>query len=288
MLTSSPARASFEKDMRQCMHLSEKNNNRAYDAEYLLSNLCARGMLLKFYDDNDLVMDVIPMLSGSYRYLKQSFNLTSECSDLYYYTGVYNYYREAYPRVYPAYRPLASLFHHGNMEKGLKELNTASVDAVVLKAETYLLLTWIYLNFENNYDKALYYCRSLHETYPGNALYLAVYIKNLLLIKHYDEAERLINASVTESENKYFQSQLTIFKGILQEKKYHDIGLAQQYYSSGLARIAVFGDYGNEYAAYAYFGLSRISDFRSEKNAGKKFRAKAMKLGDFKKLNFDK
>jgi hypothetical protein len=245
-------------------------------------------MLLKFYDDNDLFMEVLPILSSSYKYLKQSFNLTSECADLYYYTGVYNYYREAYPKIYPAYRPLANLFHHGNMEKGLKELNDAAIDAVVLRAESYFLLTWIYMNFENNFEKALYYCKSLHETYPGNALYLAVYIKNLLLVKQYNEAERLISSQVVkETENTFFQSQLAIFKGILQEKKYHDINLAQQYYNSGLAKIRLFGDYGNEYAAYAYFGLSRISDYRSEKSASKKFRTKAMKLGDFKKLNFD-
>ena len=107
-------------------------------------------------------------------------------------------------------------------------------------------------------------------------------------MKEYDEAEKLIPKSSKYVENKYFQAQLTVFKGILQEKKYHDNSMARQYYSSGISEIAPFGDYANEYEAYAYFGLSRISDGGKEKRMSKKFREKALKLGDFKKLNFDK
>jgi hypothetical protein len=110
----------------------------------------------------------------------------------------------------------------------------------------------------------------------------------MLLMKEYDEAEKLILVSTKESENKYFQAQLTIFKGVLQEKKYHDNNLARQYYSSGISKVAPFGAYANEYAAYGYFGLSRISAVEREKNISKKYREKAMKLGNFKKLNFDK
>ena len=77
---------------------------------------------------------------------------------------------------------------------GLKELHTAALNSVVLKGESYFLLTWIYLNYERNYPTALYYCKSLHELYPDNVLYLAIYLKNLLLMKQYDEAEKLIIA----------------------------------------------------------------------------------------------
>jgi hypothetical protein len=288
LLTTNPAYSSFEKDLRECIQLSEKNKKTTYEAEYLLYNLCARGMLLKYYDDNNLVLQVIPLLTSSYKYLKQSFSFPNQCADLYYYTGIYNYYREAYPNVHPAYKTFARLFRSGNITNGLKELNNAAVDAVVLRAESYFTLTSIYLNFENNYEKALYYCKSLNEKYPANAIYRSLYIKNLLLIKQYNEAEKLIKASQKESENKFFQAQLFIFKGILEEKKYHDNKLAQQYYSIGITNLSHYGEYGNEFAAYAYFGLSRIADNKSEKNAGKKFRDKALALADFKKINFDK
>ena len=288
MLHKSPSHVSFEEDMRECIKLSETNNNPDHEAEYLLADICARGMLLTFYSDNDLIMEVAPLIISTYKYLKRSFDFTSVCSDLYYFTGVYNYYREAYPREYPVYKSLALLFPHGDMETGLKELKTAAVNSVVLRVESCSMLGDIYLTFENKLPESSYYCRILHEKYPGNVLYLSTYIRNLLLMKKYDEAEILISASTDEEGNNFFQSQLIILKGILQEKRYLDNKLAQQYYYKGINDISIFGRYGNEYAAYAYFGLSRISEDNGEKHTRKIYRKEALKLADFKKINFDK
>jgi len=249
MISTSVARDSFESDMHRCIRLCEDNKNTTNEAEYLLANLSARGMLLMFYADNDLIMEVIPLTISTYKYLRRSFDFNSVCTDLNYFTGLYNYYREAYPKAYPVYKPLALLFPGGDMEVGLKELQTAASNSVVLRAESYLLLTWIYLNFENNYPEALFFSKSIHELYPDNVLYLALYIKNLLLMRQYDEGEKLIIASPDEAGNRYFQAQLTIFKGILQEKKYLDNNLAQEYYKKGISDISNFGVYGNEFAA---------------------------------------
>jgi hypothetical protein len=288
MLSKASARDSFAADMRQCISLSENNKDTAYEAEYLLADLCARGMLLMFYSDNDLIMEVIPLVTSTYKYLRRSFNFAPVCSDLYYFTGVYNFYREAYPKAYPVYKPIASLFPAGNSEVGIKQLHTAALKAIVLRAESYFLLTYIYLSFENSYPEALFYSSSLHELYPGNMLYKALNIKNLLLMRQYDEAEKVIKDSSDETGNKYFQAQLTIFKGILQEKKYHDNKLAQEYYKKGISDISNFDSYGNEFAAYAYYGLSRVSEVNGEKQVSKMYRKKAIELADFKKNNFDK
>ena len=287
LLNTNPAHIQFEEDLRQCIRLSEKNRIPAYEAEYLLNNLCARGMLLEYYNDNKLTLDVIPLATGTYSNLRKSFALTNSSVDLKYYTGVYNYYREAYPNVFPVYKPLALLFPSGNIHTGLKDLQDAAISGIVLRAESYYLLACIYLSFENKYQKAIGYCKSLNTLYPDNVLYLSMYIKNLLLLKHYDEAEKLIVRSQKETENKFFRAQLFIFNGILQEKKYHDLNQAQYSYHTGVSRIILFGSYGNECAAFGYFGLSRISELKGEKNNSTKFREKAMKLSAFKNINFD-
>jgi len=287
LLATSPARVSFEEDLRQCIRLSGKNRNPEYEAEYLLTNLCARGMLLKFYDDNELTLEVIPLTSSTYKYLRHSFDLSNVCTDLQYYTGAYNYYREAYPRIYPIYKPLELLFPPGNMEMGLKQLQNAAINGVMLRAESYFLLSWIYLTYENKYPLAMFYDKSLHELYPDNPACLASYIKNLMLMKNYDEAEKLIITSLKETKNRYYQAQLFIFDGILQEKKYHDLNLAQQNYWLGMSRMSLFGAFGNEYVAYGYFGLSRLSYLKGEKTTGRKFRGKAMRLAVSRKINFD-
>lgn len=288
LVHTAPAHFSFEDDMRQCIKMSETNKNPDYEAEYLLSNLCARGMLLMYYSDNELITETVPLTLSTYKYIRRSFDFASVCADLYYFTGIYDYYREAYPKVYPVYKTLAFLFPSGDMENGLKELQIASKNSTVLRAESSFLLTYIYLNFENNYPESLFYCKTLYEQYPENARYLALYIKNLLLMKQYDDAEKLMLDSSGEAENKYFQVQLIIFNGILQEKKYHDNNLAQQFYNKGIHDIPVFDNYGDEYAAFAYYGLSRISLANGEKQTSKIYRKTAMNLGDFKKNNFDK
>jgi hypothetical protein len=287
LLPTSPAQASYEADMRTCIELSEKKNNTDNAAEYLLADLSARGMLLLFYADNDLSMDVFPLATGTYQYIRRSFEYTSVYTDFYFFTGLYNYYREAYPEAHPIYKTLAFLFPKGDMARGLKEIEIAATNSIVLKAESYSFLSDIYLSFENDYQKASYYSKLLHELYPANLEYLGDHIKNLLLIKQYDEAERLMTQTGTKTTNSFYLAELTIFNGILQEKKYRDITQARQNYIKGIKDISLFGDYGNDIAAFAYFGLSRISDDKGDKPYKKIYRKMALKLADYKKIDFD-
>jgi hypothetical protein len=287
LLPASYARTSFEAEMRRCIGLCENNANLTYGSEYLLTILCARGLLLTFYTDNDLKNEVFPLAKSTYRYIRRSFDFTSIYPDFYFFTGLYNYYREVYPQIRPVYKALAFLFPSGNREKGLEDIQTSAKSAILMKAESFSYLSYIYLNYESNYQQALYFSKYLHDLYPNNPEYLADYITNLLLIKEYDQAEDLIISSGSNEENSFYKAQVSIFKGIIHEKKYHDNKLARQYYNMGIKAIAVFGDYGNEFEAYAYFGLSRIADASGDKESKKDNRKKAMKLAELKKNNFD-
>jgi hypothetical protein len=287
LLPSSAARITFEEDLRTCIELCEKNKTPDLEAENLLANLCARGFLLLFYTDNDLSVEVVPLATSTYQYIRRSFNFTYYYSDFNFFTGLYNYYREVYPEAYPIYKPLAMLFPKGDRIKGLKELQAVANNSIVLKAEAFSFLSGIFLSYENNFQQATYYSKSLHELNPYNLEYMGAYIKNLLLIKQYDEAEKDIISHNTNLGNSYFQAQISIFKGILQEKKYHNIKQAQLFYIKGIKEISLFGSYGNEYAAYAYFGLSRISDINGDKYYKKMYRKLALKLAVFKNIDFD-
>jgi hypothetical protein len=273
--------------MHDCIALCEKKMTGQDEEEYLLINLCARCMLLLYYSDNDLTSEVFPLTMGTYKYLRRSFNYTSVYSDFYFFTGLYNYYREAYPEAYPVYKTMAFLFPKGSKTKGLRELQTAAKNSIFLKADSYSFLSGICIYFESNYQKAYYYSNSLYKLYPDNIQYLAMQIKNLLLLKQYDEAEELVRSSGIQSTNPFYQVQLTIFNGIIQEKKYHNYNQAQEYYKNGITDISLFREYGNEFAAYAYFGLSRISEANGDKRGKKIYRKKAMELADFKKIDFN-
>lgn len=287
LLPSSPSSASYEYYMTSCIKQCEEVQNPDDYAEYLLANLGARGMLLMYYADNNLTEKVNPLIISTYRHIRECFDYVSVYSDFYFFTGLYNYYREAYPEAHPIYRMLAFLFPKGDREKGLREMQNAGAYSIMLKAEAYAFLSYIFMSFENNYQQSLAYTRGLHELYPANLAYLAMYIKNLLLIKKYDEAESIMASLIRETGHSYFEAQLSVFNGILQEKKYNKNIEAKRYYNKGISELSDFGYYGNEFSSYAYFGLSRISGLNNDKQGKKTFRKMALELTSYKKINFD-
>jgi hypothetical protein len=285
LITTSVARDEFESEMRKCIDICSKNKNKEMEAEMLLVNLCARGFLLLFYTDNDMSFEVFPLARSTYQCIRRSFDFTANFLDLYFFTGIYNYYREAYPDAHPVYKTLAFIFPKGSKEKGLADLQIVSKKSIILKAESYAFLTDIFLYFENDFQKATFYSKSLHGLYPHNPHYLGAYIKNLLLIKRYDEAERIILSS-ENIDNAFFQAQLSIFKGIIQEKKYHDADQAKEFYTYGIRHISTYREFGNEYASYAYFGLSRISEIDGDIPNKKNYRKLAQKLAVARNIEF--
>jgi hypothetical protein len=287
-LTSySPLSASFETALRKCIELCESNTSHSHEAEYLLANLSARGFLLMYYVDNDLTMSVIPLASNTYKYIRRSYEYTSFYADFFFFTGLYDYTREAYPEAYPVYKPLAMLFPKGDKVRGMKELQNAADNSIFLRAEASMFLSNINLSFEYNYEGAYSSSKSLHEMYPANLQYLCLHLRNMLLAKRYTEAEKLIESYSSTLTNAYCQAQFSIFRGVLQEKKYLNDKLAEQLYIKGIDDISSFGHISNEFAAYGYFGLSRICGRKGEDNLKKTYRNKATQLADFKDVNFD-
>jgi hypothetical protein len=286
LIPSSPAAPAFEKDLLRCIEICEKERSKTDEPEYLLCDIGARGLLLLYYADNDLSMSVVSLASKTYQLVMRSFDYTKDYNDFYFITGLYNYYREAYPEAHPVYKPFAVLFPRGDKQKGLEELKLAAGGGIFLKAEAYSFLTGIYISFENNYPMAFRYSQALYEKYPQNNQFRAVYIKNLLLIKRYSEAETLLTQP-WQPDNNYFVTLRHIFRGILMEKKYKNHIQAETYYQNGIRSAELVGAYANEYQAYAYFGLSRIMKSRNEMKLSKSYYKKAMDLAAFKNVNYN-
>ena len=282
---SNKASEAYEKDMSECIRIAERDQNPDNYAEYLLANLGARGMLLLYYADNNLQSKINPMVISTYKYVRESFNYSTAFPDFNFFTGLYNYYREAYPEAHPIYKVLAFLFPKGDKVKGIAEMQNAAYNSIMLKAESYSFLSYIFMNFENNYQRALPYSKGLHELYPGNLPYTAGYLKNLLLLKKYDEAELLMKSA--NNGNRYFMAQMLIFRGILQEKKYRDPDQAESYYNKAIVELSAFGYYGNDASSWAYYGLSRLCDLRNDKQNKKTFRKTANELAYYRNINFD-
>ena len=63
--------------------------------------------------------------------------------------------------------------------------------------------------------------------------------------------------------------------------------MAKELYARGIKEVAQFRSFGDEYAAYAYFGLSRISKADGDINNEKLYRKLALKIAVFSNINFD-
>lgn len=286
LLSGSDAARDFERQMRLCIEKCdsyEKEN----EAEYLLANMCARGSLLAFYTGNDLTSKVYSLGSSSYRYLRRSFEFTGTFPDFFFFTGLYNYYREAYPEAHPGYKPLLAVFPAGDKEKGMYQLRLSFKQSIFMKAEASTFLSSNYKYFENDYVNASYFSRLIFRLYPFNLVYRINCIEDLLLTGKYDEAEKMITAPDSRTNNEYFMSQIKILTGILYEKKYSDMNKAEKEYLDGAEKISEFGTYGDQYAAYAYFGLSRISGLGKDRQKENLYRRKALSLTSFENVNFD-
>jgi len=286
LIPSSPASKYFTDDLLKCMDLCDKKRNAAWEAEFLLADLGARGLLLLYYSDNDLTMDVIPLASNTYQPLRRAFDFTGSYIDFNYFTGLYKYYREAYPEAHPVYKPFAMLFPRGDRTQGLNELKLSASHSIFLKAESSCFLTHIFISYEHNFQAACQYSKALYERYPGNNHYLANYVKSLLLIKRYDEAERILR-QYRNPLNQYYRMQKNILEGVLYEKKYRNFKYAESLYNAGIKDAVALGVYANEFQAYGYFGLTRIMKAKNEDRLSKSYHKKAMDLAEYKELNFN-
>jgi hypothetical protein len=285
LMAGSEKSRDFEKQMRLCIEKShdfEPEN----EPEFLLTNLCARGSMLAFYAGNDLPSKAFSLGRTTYRHLRHAFEFTNTFPDFLFFTGLYNYYREAYPEAHPAYRPLMRFFPRGDREKGMQELRTAFRKSIFLKAEASTFLSSNYKYFENDFTNASYFSKLIYEDFPGNIVYRINCIEDLLLIQKYEAAQKLISSTSTETGNRYYNAQIMILNAILAEKN-NDLNRAEEDYRNGIKIISEFKKYGDQYSAYAYFGLSRISASRKDSHNQRVFRRRALDLTNFDHVNFN-
>jgi hypothetical protein len=148
-------------------------------------------------------------------------------------------------------------------------------------------LAGIYLDFEKDPVKAIMYSKKLKEAFPRNHEFKLHYIRDLLVIKKFGEAESLLNGMPHESLNRFYQAQIDIFKAVIQEQKYENTKSAEQFYWSGINKAELYGPIGAEYASYGYFGLSRINLAAGNSKNAKQYRKKAKDLSSYDHVNFD-
>jgi tetratricopeptide (TPR) repeat protein len=257
------------------------------NSEAIFFNLMGRMLLMQYYADNGVSSKVIPHLGRAYKMVTAGFDLKKDMIDFNFTTGVYNYYSEAYPEAHPIYKPVAYFFPKGNIKLGLQQLEYNWQNGIFLDAESLFFLVYINLNFEKNYPATLQYLEHLNTSYPNNPLYISYRIQTLLITENYDFASDYINKlKKIDYENDFFLIVSNIYEAIILEKQKHNYLKATKIYAEALKDIEKYGDFGNQYSSFAFYGLSRIYHEKDKKKE-KEYRKIANELSVYPHINFD-
>lgn len=247
-------------------------DNNPDDLEGVSFDMLARAMINLVYVDNGETMKVALGASALYRQVAKGFHLMDQFSEFYFTTGLYNYYREAYPVAHPVYKPVASLFPKGSKKTGLEQLKYAASHCIFLRAEALFYLSLIYLNYEDQPQLAAMLTSRLMALYPDNAYYLGVHIEMLFINSHFEEADALI-AKLAQAgrKNSFHRMKYLIFRGIYEDRVLHRPESAKKYLEAGIRLTGQFNRYDESVRTMAYFALSRVYRQTGEQSKAQKY-----------------
>ncbi len=118
--------------------------------------------------------------------------------------GMYNYYADVVPSLYPVVKPLMLFLPSGDKKKGLEQLELAAQKARYAKVEAMYFLLQTYFTYEKHYVRALELARELRGRYPKNPLFHRMYGRCYVSLGYWAEAFQVFN----EVEERYRKHQV--------------------------------------------------------------------------------
>lgn len=252
-------------------------DNNEDDPEAIFFQLMAHGLLAQYYSEQRSTFKALREAKRAYNGVISGFSLKEENIEFYFPSGLYNYYREKYPILYPVYKPFVWIFRNGNMEEGLNQLHYASQNAIISKVESTRYLAYIYLRYEAEPAKAYDLLAPLVSLYPRNLYFHTLLLEAYMMMQKLDEAIDSINYLILSNKWYYRMNGLT-FMGILEEKNNNNPAYAKSFYSRAVALGDSHKNEGMHAKSLAYAGLARISDLENDVSMAKKYYKKASKL----------
>jgi hypothetical protein len=194
--------AAYEKSLNfvisQGERLAEKHPKSPEPGYYIMM---ANLILARHHSEEGEYIKAVNETRKAYAWIKKGFDLKHAYPEYYFSTGLYNYYRVAFPENHPLYNSFTVFFPNGNKALGIKDLDLASQKSLFSKAEAFVFLCMIHMRDEYNIPVSLKYSTTLHENYPGNWLFSIVYAECLLESKKAELAEPIINRLLGRSES---------------------------------------------------------------------------------------
>lgn len=240
------------------------------DPEAVFFKLMSHGLLAQYYNEQGNPLKTIGEAKRAYNSIMDSFDLKGEYNEFLFSCGLYNYYRERYPELYPAYKPFTWLFKKGDISAGLEQLDSARKETVLSRVESAHYLAYIYLRYEENPVSAISILVPLVFEFPGNLYFKTLLLESYMTIGKLDQVSDMID-KLTSADMNYFQLCGNTFYGILYEKYRDNDSSAKRYYHQAIKISNNFETKNINALSMAYGGLARISARRNDVDQAKDY-----------------
>lgn len=133
--------------------------------------------------------------------------------------GMKLYYSAYIPETYPVVRAVSWFLPEGDRQGGIDTLREASQRAVFARQEAAYFLGTIYLNYENEFDKAKTLYKGLVDSFPDNPYYRRLYLRTLAQLFEYHEMMRFFDETMEHwhqnnlPENKVMEAEIWYWYG---------------------------------------------------------------------------
>ena len=245
--------------------------------------LMSHGLLAQYYNEQGSTFKTMSEAKRAYNKILRGFELKEQYNEFLFSCGLYNYYIERYPQLYPAYKPFTWLFRSGDITKGLQQLDSARKVTVLARVESAHYLAYIYLRYENQPRKAINVLVPLVPEFPGN-----LYFK-LLLLEAYTDVGKLAQVSdmiddLSTSSRNYYKLCGNSYKGVLYEKYKFDDILAAKYFNEAINITEKLFSRDVHSLGIAYAGLARISARKKQMKEAREYYKLSLKYTDTESL----
>ncbi len=224
--------------------------------------------------------DALPLVFFAYE-------LDSTNTDVILGFGIYNYFAEVIPEVFPPVEPLMMFFPDGDKQKGLEQLKFVGENGKYAKYEALYFLMTSYYSFEKKNIKALEYTIILNEEFPDNPKFESSRGRINVRMNNYEEAFKIFSSII----NKYDLGYTGYTKKIKREAEYYggvyhkrndSLALAETYFSNceSLSRI-VDKDEESGFLINTLLYLGELNDLKGNRKRAVEYYEEVLDLNEY-------
>lgn len=260
------------------LELAEKAHQRnAKDLEAAFFCSASLGFLAAYEADANQYFKAVAHAKKAYSYLKIGIQNSQLQPEFLYPTGIYHYYREAYPQRHPVIQPFMVFFMPGNKALGLKELEQAQKKALFTGIEAAFYLNYIYNKYEEKPSAGLERSAMLQSKFPRNPFFLLQRVELLVLSQQVEEALEYL-PFLERNPSPYLKNAYWVLRGLVAEQQKNE-ALAEQCFKKSLT-YPYEERFTKEMRGMAYLGLARI---KSQEKLKKQWLHEAKDLLEYQK-----